>query len=89
MYSKISLSRPLKTKDHFTFKTDFASPKLYFPFDIVLGTKTTSLIRPLLDSLRGGLNRGILLHSLQHNQHLTVQFVKLRLIGTLSGEATL
>ena len=64
IYSKISLLRPLEIKTTSLFRPDFASPKWYFPYDIVFDIKTTSLIRPLLGSPKGGLYIGILLYKL-------------------------
>ena len=60
-YSKISLLRP-KIKTTFLLRPVFASPKWYFPYDIIFDIKTTSLIRPLIGSPKGGLNIGILLY---------------------------
>ena len=60
-YSKISLLRPLEIKTTSLFRPVFASPKWYFPYDIVFDIKTTSLIRPVLGSPKDGLNIGILL----------------------------
>ena len=61
-YSKISLLRPLEIKTPSLLRLVFASPKWYFPYDIVFDVKTTLLVRPLLGSPKGGLNIGILLH---------------------------
>ena len=62
MYSKILQLRPTKIKTISLLRPVFASPKWYFPYDIIFDIKTTSLIRPLLGSPKGGLNRGILLY---------------------------
>ena len=56
----MSLLRPLKIKTTSLFRPVFASPKWYFPYDIIFDIKTTSLIRPLLGSPNSGLNIGIL-----------------------------
>ena len=40
----------------------FASPKWYLPYDIIFDIKTTSLIKLLLDSPKGGLIIEILLY---------------------------
>ena len=58
---KISLLRPLKIKTPTPFRSAFASPKEHFPYDLIFNIKTTSPIRPLLGSSKGGLNRGLLL----------------------------
>ena len=62
-YSKISLFRSLEIKTTSLFRLVFASPKQYFPYDIVFDIKTISLIRPLLCSPKGGLKIGILLYN--------------------------
>ena len=54
-YSKMSLLRPLEIKTTSLFRPVVASPKWYFPYDIVFDIKTTSLIRPLLDCPNSGL----------------------------------
>ena len=61
IYSKMSLLRPLEIKTTSLFRPVFASPKWYFPCDIVFDIKTTSLMRQVLGSPNGGLNIGILL----------------------------
>ena len=61
-YSKISLLRTPKIKTTSLLRPVFASPIPYFPYDIISDSKTSSLIRPLLGSLKGGLNIGILLY---------------------------
>ena len=60
-YSKISLLRSLKIKTTSLFRPTFASSKWDFFYNIIFDIKTISLIRPLLSSLKGGLNIGILL----------------------------
>ena len=62
MCSKMSLLRPLEIKTTSLFRPVFASPKWYFPYDVVFDIKTTSLMRPLLGSPKGGLNIGIFLY---------------------------
>ena len=62
IYSKMSLLRPLEIKTTSLFRPIIASPKWYFPYNIVFDIKTTSLVRPLLGSPNGGLNIGILLY---------------------------
>ena len=61
-YSKISLLRPPKIKITSLLSPDFASPKWYFPYDIIFDIKTTSLIRPLLGIPKGSRKIGILLY---------------------------
>ena len=57
----MSLFRPLEIQTTSLFRPDFASPKWYFPYDVVFDIKTTPLIRLLFGSPKGGLNIGILL----------------------------
>ena len=59
MYSKILLLRPPKIKTTSLLCPAFASPKWYFPYDIIFNFKITSLIRPLSGSPKGGLKIGI------------------------------
>ena len=58
----MSLLRPPKIKTTLLLRPVFASPKWYFPYDIIFDIKTTSLIKPLLGSPKGDLNIGILLY---------------------------
>ena len=44
IYSKISLLRPLEIKTTSLLRPAVASPKWYFPYDIVLDIQITSLI---------------------------------------------
>ena len=60
-YSKMSLLRPPNAKTTWLLRPVFSSSKWYFPYNIVFDIKTTSLIRPLLGSPKGGLNIGTLL----------------------------
>ena len=60
LYSKILLLRPPKIKTTSLLSLVFASPKWYFPYDIIFNIRITSLIRPLLGSQKGGLNTGTL-----------------------------
>ena len=54
-YRKMSQLRPPKIKTTSVFRPVFASPKWYFPYDILFDIKTTSLISQLLGSQKGGL----------------------------------
>ena len=51
----MSLLRPPKIKTTSVFRPVFASPKWYFPYDILFDIKTISLISPLLGCQKGGL----------------------------------
>ena len=53
-YSKISLLGPLQIMITSLLRPVFSRPKWCFPHDIMFDIKTTSLTRPLLDSLKGG-----------------------------------
>ena len=54
-YSKMSLLRPLEMKTTSLLRPVFASPKCFFPYNILFDIKTTPLIRPLLGSPKGGI----------------------------------
>ena len=58
----MSLLRPLKIKTTSLVRPVFASPKWYFPYDIVFDIKTISLVGPLLGGPNSGLSIGILLY---------------------------
>ena len=54
-------------------KTSLCQSQMVVPYEIIFDSKTTSLIRPLLGSLKGGLNSMILLYytvELQWLEHL-------------------
>ena len=53
------LLRPLKIKTTSLLRPVFTSPKWNFPYNILFDIKTTPPKRPLLGSLKGGLNIGI------------------------------
>ena len=61
IYCNIWLLRPLEIKT--TIQIDHCQSQMIFFYDIVFDIKTTSLIRPLLSSPKGGLNIGIFLYS--------------------------
>ena len=61
-YSKIPLLRSPDIKTTLLLRTPFSSPKLGLPNIFISVIMTTPLIRPLLDSPKGGLNIGILLY---------------------------
>ena len=55
--------RPPDIKTTLLLRTPFSSPKLGFPYIFISIFKTIPLIRTLLDSLKGGLNIGVLLNN--------------------------
>ena len=57
VYQSLFSLHKTNTCRYFSLKQD----KMYFSYDIIFDIKTTSLIRPLLGSPKGGLNIGILL----------------------------
>ena len=57
----MSLLRTLETKTYLLLRPVFASPKWYFPYDIIFDIKNISN-KATLGSPKGGLNIGILLY---------------------------
>ena len=62
LYIKIPQLRQPNNKTTLLLRTPSSSPKLGFPYILISIIKTTPLIRPLLDSPKGGLYIGVLLY---------------------------
>ena len=52
----------IRYQDHSTIKNPISGPKLGFPYILISVIRTISLIRPLLDSPKGGLNITVLIY---------------------------
>ena len=64
----MSLLRLLEIKTTSPIRPVFPSPKWYFPYDIIVDFKITSLIRPLLVTPEGALNIVTLLYNANYSE---------------------